>query len=863
MKNLSSPSPTKPSGLSRSVSSSSITDLQQRFCSPKRFREANENDEEKVNLNSSRALQKAMKTPTKHFMSPTISAASKAVAPRKKVLSERNDGCGLVSPDAHNLVNPDPNYGAENLGFDGHSVRSSQNSTTPLSSRGFERDDDLLLESSCQPYDPLTNYLSPRPKFLRYNPNRRMEILHRREGDQRKRGEDPNASVDEGLIRSLSSSLEDNSLKQEDSSPDENSLKQGESSPSAEKSSPEPCRDGDTNQCNDGIKEKLEKAEEEQLSLKASDDSSLLGDGYSSSDARASDSSSTLEGYVPREDSLEPQLSDVESSDWEDDDNEEDEDEEEERHWNVTKALKALLFLLLTVLLMSIAAPPQSFVDLKQAYHKLQHHVSEAAVNDIMVSGIFFDLKQENEQNFIDADVRVGAGEMIEKLEEVSRQIGEGSETRQEVAAEVTNFYQVSDILLEELLNINDVCTIAEDMASYMEKWDKEWNIEDQTDDEVLSEKPDDSTIQFEKPEDDKIQFEKPEDGAIQFEKHEVVVWDPNQVPTGNVAVPEVASEEKVELESIEEDLRDETAAVKSCNLFQAPIEELTNEEVIRKEEKLGDGSENMADATNGIFKILESCGGEIGDAYESYKSLKLPFNEFMFNELDDQITGFSNFSTAGELQHKASLTAPAVFTSVVIGMSLLSVFVAFAALRFLHQKCKRTFSKESRPNTHKSLGAKSVEFRKAPLPLPKRAIEVEKVEHYAKPASSAHYKGNGYQKYYETPAVELLGEYVVSPFNSPFRRHEIESNPVESEASSLSISDEKRPRRKAASSANHEYSSISDYSAAQSPSYGSFTTQEKILIKEGGRDGEEYIKAVNTPVRRSSRIANRTVMSP
>ncbi|KAK9156598.1 hypothetical protein Scep_003172 [Stephania cephalantha] len=784
-KNLSSPSPTKPSGLSRSVSSSSITDLQQRFCSPKRFREGNENEQEKASsLNSSRSVQKAMKTPpTKHFMSPTISAASKAVAPRKKVLSERNDG-------------------AEDLDFDGHSVRSSQNSTTPLSSRGFERvvdddddDDDDVLEPSFQPYDPLTNYLSPRPKFLRYNPNRRMEILHRRDGDLRKRGEDPNVSVesqkliDEGLIQSLSSSsLEDNnSLKQE-----------GESSPNAEKSSPEPCRD-------DGIKEKLEKAEEERSMSKASDDSSLLGDGYSSSDARASDSSSsTLEGYTPSDDGLEPQLlPDVEeSADWEDDDDEE--DEEEERHWNVARALKALLFLLLTVLSISIAAPSsQSLVDLKQAYHKLQHHVSAAAVNDVTVSGVFFDVKQENEQNFIDAD-----------LEDVSQQIGEGLETRQEVAAEVANFYQVSD-------------------------------IEHQADDELTLEHYQSS---------DEVQFEKPDGDAIQVEKSEVVVWDPNQVPTGNVAVHEAAKEEKVELESSIEDLRDETAAVESCNIFQAPMEELTNEEVVRKEEKVGDESDTMADATNGIVEVVKSRGGgggEIGDDYGSYESLKPdPFNEFMFNELDDQITGFSNSSSAVELQHKDSLTtAPSVFTLAAIGASLLSVFVAFAALRFLHQKCKRTFSKGSgRPTTKKSLGAKSVEFRSAPLPLPlplpKRAIEVDKVEHY---------KGNGYQKYYENqmPAVELLGEYVVSPF----RRHEIESKPVESEASSLSCSDEKWPGRKAVSSANHEYSSISDYSAAQSPSYGSFTTQEKILIKEGG--------VFNTPVRRSSRIANRAVMSP
>ncbi|KAK9228997.1 hypothetical protein WN944_021954 [Citrus x changshan-huyou] len=86
------------------------------------------------------SLQNSKKPMTKHFMSPTISASSKAIAPRKKVLAERNE--------------------------------NADNSDLSVN-----------VDSSLSPYDPLTNYPSPRPKFLRYKPNRRREIFLRCENE--------------------------------------------------------------------------------------------------------------------------------------------------------------------------------------------------------------------------------------------------------------------------------------------------------------------------------------------------------------------------------------------------------------------------------------------------------------------------------------------------------------------------------------------------------------------------------------------------------------------------------------------------------------------------------------------------------
>ncbi|KAM7255575.1 hypothetical protein ACFE04_008473 [Oxalis oulophora] len=46
-----------------------------------------------------------------------------------------------------------------------------------------EQNYDLPVDFDSKPYDPETNYLSPRPKFLRYKPTRRQEILLRKENE--------------------------------------------------------------------------------------------------------------------------------------------------------------------------------------------------------------------------------------------------------------------------------------------------------------------------------------------------------------------------------------------------------------------------------------------------------------------------------------------------------------------------------------------------------------------------------------------------------------------------------------------------------------------------------------------------------
>ncbi|KAM7471788.1 hypothetical protein LguiA_009971 [Lonicera macranthoides] len=138
---------------------------------------SNENDLNSDEMSSK--LHKLKKPLIKHFMSPTISAATKAAAavPRKKILAERNESSNfnfdICLQKAPNLLDSKTSSPMKP-----RLVRSSSSWLTPSRSGASEPDDDndeqniCDTDSSLKPYDPVTSYTSPRPKFLRYNPNR-------------------------------------------------------------------------------------------------------------------------------------------------------------------------------------------------------------------------------------------------------------------------------------------------------------------------------------------------------------------------------------------------------------------------------------------------------------------------------------------------------------------------------------------------------------------------------------------------------------------------------------------------------------------------------------------------------------------
>ncbi|GMI77974.1 hypothetical protein HRI_001466700 [Hibiscus trionum] len=179
------------------------------FSSPPIKSSTSRNDEnDRPNQQMGLNLQKPVKQTVKNFMSPTVSAASKVSFPRKKILGERNGSNSFITHFSKSPVldsNPSPK------------IISQKNSPNLDPKEPSSRKTPLSYSSrdgtpSPGPYDPLKNFLSPRPQFLRYNPDRRKEILLRLEIEG-KEGDDSAAESDEADTvssdNSSSSSQED------------------------------------------------------------------------------------------------------------------------------------------------------------------------------------------------------------------------------------------------------------------------------------------------------------------------------------------------------------------------------------------------------------------------------------------------------------------------------------------------------------------------------------------------------------------------------------------------------------------------------------------------------------------------------
>lgn len=173
------------------------------------------------------SVQSSKKPTTKHYMSPTISAASKINPPRNKILAERNES----------LDNSFQKI-STNLDSKATQMPTSLDSKTTSSTEFDEKEQKALVDDlSSRPYDPLTNYLSPRPKFLRYKPNRRQELFLKRENQEKQGNGDGLTTVEndcletekgingEGILASSCGSLatgsNDANVKQENEEMDE------------------------------------------------------------------------------------------------------------------------------------------------------------------------------------------------------------------------------------------------------------------------------------------------------------------------------------------------------------------------------------------------------------------------------------------------------------------------------------------------------------------------------------------------------------------------------------------------------------------------------------------------------------------
>ncbi|KAJ0257168.1 hypothetical protein HA466_0080810 [Hirschfeldia incana] len=163
-----------------------------------------ESSGDKENKEQISDLVKAPPKPAKNFMSPTISAVSKInPSPRKKILSERNELSRSFDKTNHHhpQVRSSVTF-SDVVSFIGEEDKDKDQIFIGEKKK-LDDDDDVTVtdmddssfdvsplpptsvapftfpvfegDASVTPYDPKKNYLSPRPQFLHYRPNPRLE----------------------------------------------------------------------------------------------------------------------------------------------------------------------------------------------------------------------------------------------------------------------------------------------------------------------------------------------------------------------------------------------------------------------------------------------------------------------------------------------------------------------------------------------------------------------------------------------------------------------------------------------------------------------------------------------------------------
>ncbi|KAL3840846.1 hypothetical protein ACJIZ3_025437 [Penstemon smallii] len=190
--------------------------------------------------------------------------------------------------------------------------------------------------------------------------------------------------------------------------------------------------------------------------------------------------------------------------------------------------------------------------------------------------------------------------------------------------------------------------------------------------------------------------------------------------------------------------------------------------------------------------------------------------------------------------------------TSMIIGVSVVSIILASIAFLYHSNKARSTSSaQQAQPVLEKET---------TPLPTP---IE-KKVEFFARPSFRPPMEEAPKELNHNinVPTVKLIGEIDVGELSSSLRSCGSKYEMMESEESNTTSFFPKKSSVPQPFSSSPTQPSPMEISTTSSHSHGSFTTEMKIVKKEGGKNGKAKIEVV-TPVRRSSRLRNRdSVMS-
>ncbi|PSR96889.1 Protein Ycf2 like [Actinidia chinensis var. chinensis] len=665
----------------------------------------NENDQNYDKIGSK--SQNLKKPPMKHFMSPTISAASKVQAPRKKILVERNEISNFSDTHLHNTPNLD---------------------SKPSSESGDDEQNNSVSDSSSKSYDPFTNYLSPRPKFLRYKPNRRREIF----------------------------------LSQE----------------------------------NEILKEK------DRSGVKA--DSSVGGSGHSSLIP-------TLQEGSDKQEDEEITVMTENDQDADADADEEIEEFEKENCLSLKGVLKFLLVLAIlfssTLYISSMNSSPtlQGIRGLKDGYCEIYNHTLEVATSKIFEGLIQRDWTQLAGENGFEEELMVE--EIYKGLVESTNKLGEVEEMENE---------KIEDICDHELDEADEVSANGEGV--YDEELEKNIGTREEESEEVNDHNPEKTIEGF-----DQLEGIETVETAEKFEKSEDEDTIEESEAISIEEVGQVVENKKERVEGHTENVDGEIVTTEGLDNGNT-IEE---SEAISIEE-VGQVVENKEERVEGL---TENVDGEIVTT-----------------------EGLDNGNT--EAASGVTIKHPIDFNSgIVIGFS---IFLALSVVGFCWRR-KKTHVKQSlstkKPITDSVLAEKI---------SPVGPVHIEKVQSFVNPSSLICSKEETSKDFYQirAPTVELMGEFEVGGVSSSIRSCTMISKIMETEMSYNSGFKEKGKQIEANVVSSQVRPSASDFSTMNSPSYGSFTAEKKIVKKEEGKNGE--VKTViTTPVRRSSRIRNREVMSP
>ncbi|XP_026448987.1 uncharacterized protein LOC113349263 [Papaver somniferum] len=747
----------KPSAIPRLLQSSS--DLKQKIVTTRR--ESNENEEDlitnHINYSSSSKLQNPKKPSTpKHFMSPTISAASKISTPKKKILMERNDFSSSETSSTTTHVSKTPNLDSKTPNSSSQiqlpqkildfsvppNLQSSQ--ITPISSK--------LTDSEETPYDPKTNFLSPRPKFLRFNPNRRMEILKRREEELNQQAEQ--------------------SCSDEQESDDLSSSSQGD---------------------------------ESGLSSTTSEEESITKKGPS-----------------------EHAESEVEIEEEEDEEVDEEEEEEVERNgflWNLYQVLILLVLLgfvgFSTSYMSSMNAPNlqlQPVCDVKQGLKIFENGFCPSGLEKSVLSNVSSN------------------PELVMKKASIIKEIDLGKSVEIPVQIEDEILIGMTQVSLESGGEEDDKLVLSAEEEVVEDENVKPGEVEISTQIVEIEEMVEEETVESVGLSDQLSET---------LELIEVVVENTVEDNEGNGQVAEqFESPEPVSDEVVAEEL-------------ETP-EPISNEEVVEEFE----ASEEIVSNEDVASELVID-----EDVPEESEASKPAYNEAA--EEDE-----ASKPVPDEVAGEAEASKPVAKVELGIGVSVISAILASLIIVFRHLKHRRQVVNEAAPivpspsepfltEEQETIIAETLEkAKKCYLPKKDEVVEcqIEKAaEAYID--SSFHSSGRVSEDLYRSraaPSVQLLGEFIVEESGSSLRSCSVLNSKAiidDGEESKFSVSMSEmnsRGRRRGASSIMQE--DVSEFSNAESYSYGSFTTQEKLTRKDGGD--------ITTPVRRSSRIRTKSVSS-